>query len=118
MAKNNNNAKVDGAPEMLSLKNLKLLVDLYQFLPPKKNQAGELSNFLGGAASQPKRPTRNAHSGGGNFSTLQPATPLDHIVKEQQQRGARQPSGAQSKFATLNSDMPESQKAELRQKLS
>ena len=44
-------------PELVSMKNLKLLVDLYQFLPSKKNPQGELNTFT----SQGGRPakTRN-----------------------------------------------------------
>ena len=32
-------------PEQVSMKNLKLLVDLYQFLPSKKNPQGEPNTF-------------------------------------------------------------------------
>ena len=35
----------DEGPVMFSLKNFKLLVDLYQFLPSKKNPQGELNTF-------------------------------------------------------------------------
>jgi len=46
-------SSAEGHPPMFSLKNFKLFVDLYQFLPSKKGSIGEF-NLISGAATQAK----------------------------------------------------------------
>lgn len=104
---------------MLSLKNLKLLVDLYQFLPSKKNPMGELNTFTGSIQA---RHTRNK-ANHGNFNTIQ--TPLENLQKdalEGRNPGARTQNGSitrqLSKFNTIEADMGDKKREVLRDKLN
>ena len=64
-------------PEHVSIKNLKLLVDLYQFLPSKKNPQGEANTFTN--LGRPTK-TRNEALRGNQYNTIQ--TPVEILQKE------------------------------------
>jgi len=65
----------DGTQAMFSLKNFKLLVDLYQFLPSKKNANGELNTFAGVAQAPGGRNINSSATGA--FNTI--SNPLEDL---------------------------------------
>ena len=52
------------------MKNLKLLVDLYQFLPSKKNPQGEPNTFTNPGGRAVKTMTRNDAMRNNQFNTI------------------------------------------------